>query len=368
LDAIVVGGGIAGVSIAYELADFGSVLLLEAESQLAQHTTGRSAAMYLPSYGGAVVRALTAASLPDFERVQADVDDVMLLSPRALLWVVDAAGLPALEGTVAHSGETLRRLTPEDGRRLCPALRPETLAGCAVDESGMDIDVLALHQWYVRGFRERGGTLATSSAVTRLDPDGAGWRVATGESERSCDVVVNAAGAWGDTVAVLAGVAPVGLRPLRRTLFTSPHHWTDPIDGWPLVADAEERFYFKPEGEQLLVSPADETPSEPCDARAEEIDIARALEVIDERTTLGLRHVRSSWAGLRTFAPDRGPVAGPPDSAPGFCWFAGQGGYGIQMAPALARLGAALALGDAIPPDIAALGVTAAAVSPDRFV
>lgn len=363
---MVVGGGIAGVSIAYELAARASVVLVEQEAQLAHHTTGRSAAMYLSSYGGTVVRGLTAASRDDFDRLTEELDAPPLLRPRSLLWVTDDTGMPHLDDLFA-GGVVLDRLTVDEALALCPVLRPERLAAVAQDPGAWEIDVLALHQAYVRGLRARAAEVRRSAraAVSRA---GAGWRVDTAPGAIEADVVVVAAGAWCDEVATTAGVEPVGLRPLRRTLVTSPVHRDEPIDAWPLVADVADRFYFRPEGpDQVLLSPADEIPSDPCDARPEEEDVALALERVNEATTLGLRSVRAAWAGLRTFAPDRAPVVGWRSGEEGFCWFAGQGGYGIQMAPALARTGAALVLDGAVPVDVAALGVRADDLSPGRF-
>lgn len=363
---VVVGGGIAGVSVAYELAERASVVLVEQEAQLAHHTTGRSAAMYLSSYGGPVVRALTAASRADFDDLAARLDTPPLLAERSLLWVSDAAGLPHLDGLL-DGGAVLDRLSVDEALAECPVLRPERLAGVARDPGAWEIDVLALHQAYVRGVRGRGGEIVRS-APAAVSRDGSGWRVVAGERTIAADVVVVAAGAWTDLVAAGAGLAPVGLRPLRRTLVTSPVHRDEPVDRWPLVADVADRFYFKPEGpDQVLLSPADETPSEPCDARPEEEDVALALERVNEATTLALRSVRAAWAGLRTFTDDRSPVVGWRPGEEGFCWFAGQGGYGIQMAPALARTAASLVLDGAVPVDVAALGVSADDLSPERF-
>ena len=353
--AVVVGGGIAGVSVAAELAALGvEVTLVEAEAELARHTTGRSAAMYLPTYGPPVVRALTAASHADFLAL-AEEHGAPLLEPRACVYVARPGS--SVDHLVEES-PTLRRAPAEEAVERCPALRPELVAEAAVDDSGSDIDVLGLHQAYVRRLRAAGGEIVRGERVASIGRDGSGWRV----GERGCDVVVDAAGAWGDVVATLAGVRPVGLTPLRRTLFTSPV--ARDLRGWPLVADADWAFYFKPEGGGVLVSPADETPSEPCDARPEEEDVARALDAVNEVTDLALRTVQASWAGLRTFTPDRSPVAGSRADEPGFAWSVGQGGYGIQMAPALARVAAALALGEPVPADVP---VDAAALSPDRF-
>jgi D-arginine dehydrogenase len=323
VDVLVIGGGIAGVSIAYELAAHAGVVLVEAEPELARHTTGRSAAIYAPSYGGPVVRELTVASGPLFG------DGI--LTPHPTLWIaVDDEG-------AEHLGEIeAEPITPARAVELCPILRLPRAA--AIDRSAMDIDVMALHARYVRGLKERGGEIRSNTRVTELRRDGDGW-VANGIH---ANTVVNAAGAWVDQLAELAGVPTIGLQPKRRTLALVR---ADADPAWPLVGDAAERFYFRAESGHLLISPADETPSEPCDAKPADLDVAIAIERINDATTLGLRSVHTAWAGLRSFVADREPVVGAWPDHPGFVFFAGQGGYGIQMAPALARTGADIVLG-----------------------
>jgi D-arginine dehydrogenase len=332
VDVLVVGGGIAGVSIACELAAEARVVLAEAEVELARHTTGRSAAIYAPSYGGPLVRQLTAESGPLFP--------AGVLTPRTVLWVaVDDDGVDRIRAL------DVEPVTTGDALALCPVLRPPLAA--AVDRTAMDIDVMALHAHYVRGLRERGGTIDTGSPVTDLRRDGDGWT----SGGRRYDVVVNAAGAWADVVAERAGVPTIGLRPRRRTIALASG--PTPVDpGWPMVGDAADRFYFRPESGRLLISPSDETPSEPCDAKPADLDVALALERVNAVTTLGLRSVHTAWAGLRSFVADRAPVVGAWPDHPAFVFFAGQGGYGIQMAPALARTAAAIALGKTPAPAI----------------
>lgn len=339
MTTVVIGGGIAGVSVAAALAASRDVLLVEAEPMLARHTTGRSAAIYAPSYGGPVIRALTAASRTRF------APD--LLSPRPLLWVsTDDDGDQHVRDNVAAEPITIAQ-----ARELCPALRPDAFRSIALDAGTMDIDAMGLHQHYVRELKARGGSIRMGTQVTALTRDGGGWLVTLGQDEIQADEVVNAAGAWADHVAALAGVPAIGLTPLKRTIAIAVGTPVDPA--WPLVVDAAERFYFRPEGEGVLISPADETPSEPCDAKPDELDVALAIERVNEVTTLGLRSVRTAWAGLRSFTPGRTPVVGQAPGHPGFHFFAGQGGYGIQMAPALAAAAAAVILGEAIPADIA---------------
>ncbi|HEY2815218.1 MAG TPA: FAD-binding oxidoreductase [Acidimicrobiales bacterium] len=370
MDVIVVGGGIAGISAAYELAAHASCVLLEREDQLTHHTTGRSAAAYLETYGNATVRRLTIASRSFFESPPAELDATDLLSPRGLLWIGTRERVAALRA-IAENGAALvpsvRLVTTDEARSLCPALHPAYAAAAVFEPDASDIDVAALHQAYVRGFRARGGEIVRSSPVTALDRDGDAWTVVSGGSTRRADVVVDAAGAWADEVAGLAGARLLGLQPLRRTAFTCPAPAAVDVRTWPLVADVDDRFYFKPEGPQLLCSLADETPSPPCDAQPEEADVALALERINDATDLGLRHVQRAWAGLRSFVPDRTPVVGRDPEMPGLCWLAGQGGYGIQTAPAMARAVASLVLDGRLPDDLVAVGVSEADLSPARF-
>jgi D-arginine dehydrogenase len=369
VDVIVVGGGIAGVSAAYELASRVPVVLLEREAQLAHHTTGRSAAAYLETYGSPTVRRLTIASRNFFTEPPLELEAPELLAPRPLLWIGSETRRPVLQA-MATAGQALvpsvRMIDSEEARSWCPVLRPEHAAAAMLEPDAMDIDVAALHQAYVRGLRQRGGEIVRSSPVIGLDRDDDGWLVRTTSTTLRADVIVDAAGAWADEVAAMAGIRPIGLQPLRRTAFTCPA--PDDVDAraWPLVADVDDRFYFKPEGPQLLCSLADETPSPPCDAQPEETDVALAIERINEATTLELRHVRRAWAGLRSFVADRTPVVGMDPDVPGFCWLAGQGGYGIQTAPAMARATARLVLDRRLPDDLVEMGVTEADLSPAR--
>jgi D-arginine dehydrogenase len=358
--AVVIGGGIAGVSAAHELAAHVNVVLLEQEDQLAHHTTGRSAAAYLETYGSPTVRRLTLASRSFL---------ASMLSPRPLLWIGGADRAAALEAA-AEAGRALvpsvRLIDFAEAESMCPALRPTQAEVAMLEPEAMDIDVAALHQTFVQGMRARGGEIRRSSPVVGLSRTGSTWVVTTPSEAYETKFVVNAAGAWCDEIAALAGVRPIGLRPMRRTAFTCPAPHDVDVRSWPLVADIDDRFYFKPEGPQLLCSLADETPSPPCDAVAEELDVALAIERINEATTLDLRRVRRAWAGLRSFVADRTPVVGIDPDAPGFCWLAGQGGYGIQTAPAMARATAGLVVDRRLPDDLTALGVTADDLSPAR--
>lgn len=346
---LVIGGGIAGVSIGSELATDHDVVVLEAEPTLAAHSTGRSAALFVVGYGPAPVRTLTRASEQEFLRIGCLPDSTPLLTPRgALLTAWDADTAAALSDAIALDPQTVE-VTAAEAAHLCPALRTEGLLLAAYDESARDIDVGALHQHFVKELRARGGITVTDAAVVAASREPEGWAVACRDGRRwKTDVLVNASGAWGDQVAGLCGLSGHALVPRRRTVVLSRP--STPVErGWPVVADASETWYFKPEGDALLLSPADETPVEAGDARPDPLDVATALERVNAVTTLGLRSVQTSWAGLRTFAPDGAPVVGAHPEDPSVFCFLGQGGYGIQMAPALARAGAELFRSGSLP-------------------
>ncbi|HZG92192.1 MAG TPA: FAD-binding oxidoreductase [Pseudonocardia sp.] len=370
-DVVVVGGGIAGASIAYELAASRSVVLLEADRALARHATARSAATYIPGHGNAEVRALIAASGPRFAALVEELGTPPLLSPRAVLHVaLDDEGERVLAGDLSEqAGEpgAPEPIDPARAERRCPALAPGRVRAAAVVEGAADIDAEALHQGYVRGLRARGGSVRAGSPVTGLRRHGDGWRIEAGAGRIDCAEVVDAAGAWADVVAGLAGVPRIGLTPLRRTIAVvrvpDPARLRGPDPVLPMVCEAAERWYFKAEGPALLCSPGDETPVEPHDVRPDELDVAAALERVEDATGLGLRSVQTSWAGLRSFVPDRRPVVGGWPDHPGFWFFAGQGGFGIESSPALAAVGAAVVTGAPVPADVR---VAVGALAPSR--
>lgn len=368
VDVIVIGGGMAGVTAAAHLAPERDVALLEAETALAQHTTGRSAAQYLENYGGDVNRRLTIGSRAFFEAPPDGTTDAPLLTTRPFLAIGGEADRPALEQHATEGVElvpSIRLIDADEVRRLCPPLRSDRIAAGVLEPDACDIDVMALHQCFVRIARAHGTRIVTGAPVVAIERPGDRWIVDAGGERYAAPIVVDAAGSWVDRVAALAGVEPVGAMPLRRTAFTVGG--PEGSGGWPLVYVIDESLYFKPEaGGQLLVSPADETPSDACDARAEELDVAIALDRLGEWTTLDVRHVRSSWAGLRTFVADRQPVIGFDDVVPGFFWMAGQGGTGIQTAPAAGRLAASLIVDGTVPADLAASGLMVESTAPDR--
>jgi D-arginine dehydrogenase len=369
-DVIVLGAGMAGASVAAELAPQRRVLLLELEDQPGRHTTGRSAAMFFESYGNATVRGLTRASRAFLEQPPEGFADVPLMSPRAALFVAGPEAAPRLEDMLGsfQEGTGLKPLPREEALRQVPILRPEAVAAAALDDSGRDMEVAAILQGYLRLLRRAGAQVVLGAGEVALHRQAGQWTVDSRAGRFQAPVIVNATGAWADVVARQAGARPVGLQPMRRTAMTIPAPEGHDMRHWPMVIDVDETVYFKPDAGQFLLSPANEDPMDPCDVAPEEMDIALAVDRFEALTTHPVRRIAHRWAGLRSFVADRAPVAGWDPQAEGFFWLAGQGGYGIQMAPALARAAAALVLGQALPADIAAQGVTADALSPRRLL
>lgn len=339
------------------------------EEQPGYHATGRSAAIFAESYGNQVVRALTRASRAFLEAPGPGFAEHPLLLPRGLLFIARRDQLPHLDRLQREIGAAgpVRRAEPAEAVARVPILRRDYLAAALVDEAAMDVEVHALHQGYLKVLKAAGGEVVTGARATSLERAGGAWTVRTSEGDFRAPLVVDAAGAWADEVGALAGALRIDLTPLRRTCLVVPAPPGVAVAGWPLVIDAEEAFYFKPDAGRILVSPADETPSTPCDARPADLDVAVAVDRFTACCDIEVSHVQRRWAGLRSFVADRTPVVGFDPRAPGFFWLAGQGGYGIQTAPALSRLCAALALGEPVPEDLAALGVTEADLSPRRF-
>lgn len=345
-DVAVIGAGMAGASLAAELAPHASVLILEAEDQPGYHSTGRSAAFWLETYGGPWVQPLATASRPFLEAPDPAFSERPFLTPRGALHIADAEGLPRLERLQADFGDAEVELRPLDRQALAaiaPMLREQWDHG-VLEPSCADIDVAGLHAAYLRAARRAGAELVTGAAVSSLARNSSGWQIGTKAGAFSARMVVNAAGAWADQVAQLAGARPLGLHAYRRTmvqLAVDPPAAAD----LPLVIDASEHFYFKPEaGGRIWLSPHDEVPCAPCDSAPEEMDVALAIARLEQATTWKIVRVERRWAGLRTFAPDRRPVYGFDPAIPGFFWCAGQGGFGIQTAPAAAKLATSLVL------------------------
>jgi D-arginine dehydrogenase len=340
-DIAIVGAGMAGASLAAELAGHARVLVLEAEDEPGYHTTGRSAAFWTESYGGPRVQPLTSASGPVLHALG-------MLAPRQALTIGTAAQRDEVEAfaeTYAGLGIAVERLDRHALEARIPGLRP-AWTYAALEPSCSDIDVAGLHQHYLAAMRSGDASLWCRARLASAMRDGAGWSLTLSDGrDVRCDVLVNAAGAWADAVAELTGTEPLGIAPLRRTIAQLRVNPSVPAD-LPLVLDIAGKFYFKPESGRLWLSPHDETPSAPCDAAADELDVAVAIARLEQVVDWTVERVEHRWAGLRSFAPDRLPVYGFDAKLPGFFWFAGQGGFGIQTAPAAAKLAAGLLLGD----------------------
>ncbi len=369
LDVIIIGAGIAGASVASQLACGARVAVLEQESQPGYHTTGRSAAIFSEVYGNAQIRALSRASRAFFFDPPEGFCEVPLVGKRGSLFIARADQINQFEtfGALPEVVGATRRLSAKEACVLSPALREDYVVAALHEPAASDMDVHALLHGYLRRMRQHGGKLVTDAPVLGLARVGDHWRVHTAAGDFNAPVVVNASGAWVDRIAALAGAEPIWIEPLRRTaaLVDAPAEFA--ISAWPMVIDIDERFYFKPDAGKILLSPADETPSPPSDAMPSDWDVAVAVDRVEAATTLKITHVRQKWAGLRCFVTDRSPVVGYDTALPGFFWLAALGGYGIQTSPAMGRLAAALVLERPVPEDLLAMGLDAAALAPERL-
>ncbi len=372
-DFLVIGGGIAGLSAAARLARHGKVILLEGEAALGYHSSGRSAAFCHFGLGNPLVRGLTAWSRPFLDTPPAGFSETPIATPKPALFI----STEAMRAELETLGADMRRYTDsvEEAdqalmKALCPALRfdgDDPIVAGLIDHGGRGLDADALLQGFARQARSAGSVLVRQR-IARLERVGNIWQATTETNEVfEAPIIVNAAGAWADHVAQMAGVAPIGLQPKRRTIIVF-----DPPEGmsvrdWPFIKTPGDVFYILPQGNRLLACPNDETDSPACDAQPEDYDMALAAHRVEQFTTLQIPRITGKWAGLRSFVKDRMPVAGFASDAEGFFWLAGQGGFGLQTSPALAAITEALVTGRAWPESLAALGVTPEAVDPTRL-
>jgi D-arginine dehydrogenase len=340
-DVVIVGGGIAGVSLAGRLAGHASIVVLEREPFLAAHTTGRSAAIFTEMYGNESVRRWTSESRPFFENPPEGFSEHALLTPRPTLFVARPQFVGELESELLLSSAVSRRVSQAEIYERMPILRRGVFTAAGEEPGSCDIDVHGLFEGFRRMAVRAGGEIHSAQEVVALERSSRGWQVQTRDGSFSARVVVNAAGAWAGPIGKLACLGDRGLTPLRRTAVTIEPPKELNVANWMFVHDIGGEFYFKPDAGLILASPLDETPSEPCDAQPEEIDVATIAHRIEEATTIPVRRIRRKWAGLRTFTPGRTPLFEFDSDAPGFFWLVGQGGYGIQTAPAISRRAAA---------------------------
>jgi len=373
-DIAIIGAGMAGSAAGYALAQSrGSaegIILIERESQPGYHSTGRSAALYEPALGNATVRAFNTASGALLRSPPNGFAERPLMSRRGELTVADASQRAELDRMLALdgiAGHVIRPISAAETMAMVPILRPYLVALACHEPDVMDMDVNALHQGFLRGFAAAGGKLVCNAGIERIERTGQTWRIAAGGETLQARAVVNAAGAWADEIALLAGIAKIGLQPKRRTAAILPAPDGYDIHDWPVFGVAGEPGYFKPESGKLLVSPGDATPVDAQDVQPEELDVAILVDWYETKTTQSVRRVERRWAGLRTFAPDSAPVLGEDSGASGFWWLAGQGGYGIMMAESLGRSLSSLMNHGELPADLRALGITPADISPERF-
>jgi D-arginine dehydrogenase len=343
-DFLVIGGGMAGASAAYELASYGSVLLLEAENTTGYHATGRSAALFTRNYGGTVVRQVNTASQKFYQSPPAGFCDSALLTPRGNLTVAGPAHEAELDALLALSelGEEICLIDQKDACEMVPFLRPERVSRAVYEANVTDIDVATLHLSYLKGAKARGAVIMTKQSVAALSRHAAVWNVQTASDSFSAAKIINAAGAWADQVGEMANARAIGLVPKRRTAIIINAPTSINCAALPAIDFAGTETYMKPEAGNLMASPGDETPTEPHDAWPDDMDIAVLADWIERETTIEVTKIKHSWAGLRSFVPDGAPVVGFDPGVSDFFWLAGQGGYGIMMAPTLATLTAEL--------------------------
>ncbi|MFC5584612.1 NAD(P)/FAD-dependent oxidoreductase [Nitratireductor kimnyeongensis] len=342
-DIIIIGGGIAGISAGARMAADARITVLEAEDAIGYHSTGRSAAIFIRNYGNATLRALNAASEPLFMQPKG-ISDNSLLTPRGLLYVALEEHLEDLEA-ILEGATGMERLSADQAVARVPILKRDSIAAAAVEPGAQDIDVDRLLQGFAKMLRQRGGSIVNKAPVTAISRTNGTWTLQTPQGSFSAPVVVNAGGAWADEIAKLASVQPLGLTPMRRSAVILPAPEGHDVTGWPLFACAGEGWYCKPDAGKLMVSPADEDPTEPFDAWPDDMVLAEGLHRFEQAVTVPVTRIERSWAGLRSFFPDRTPAVGFAPDAEGFFWLAGQGGYGVQTSPALSALAADLCAG-----------------------
>lgn len=360
-DFLVIGAGMAGLSAAARLSPHGRVVVLEMEERPGYHTTGRSAAIFILNYGNSVLRVLNHAS-EEVLRTGGEISESGFLTERGIIYACRAGHEPYLDRELEGAAR-MEEITPDEAVRLFPLLKREMLVRAAIERTASDIDVDALLQSWLRWMRTHGGALTPRAEATSINRVGDVWRVETPAGTFEAPVVVNAAGAWGDVIAERAGIATVGLKPLRRSIAVVPAPEGHDTQHWPMVVSAAEDWYIRPDGGRFWISPADEDPVEPHDAWPDDMMLAEGIDRCQQMVNIDVMRLETSWAGLRNFVADRSPVVGREPDAEGFYWLVGQGGYGIQTSPALSRLAADLILGlrPSLPDE------TVAALSPARF-
>lgn len=365
-DIIILGAGIAGASVGAHLSKARRVAILDMEDRAGYHTTSRSAAMYEPNYGPSAILALTRASDAFFRNPPAGFTDARLVTPRSSLFFMPDSQEREAE-TLLSKSTGLEEISAAQAREIFPILRDGYARRTFLDAHTADMDVDLLHRGYLKVFKANGGALVLSAGATELEYKDGLWHIPTAQNAFTAPIIINAAGAWGDEVAIKAGAAPIGLIPKRRSIGVIPAPNQNRIMDWPMVTDVGETWYSKPQSGKLIVSSADATPVDPHDAYADDMAIAEGIERMMVATTIEVDRLEHSWGGLRTFAPDGNPVIGFDPHVEGFFWLVGQGGYGIQSAPGLSETAAAIVLGQKVPAAVIDAGLDLADISRQRL-
>jgi D-arginine dehydrogenase len=365
-DIIVIGAGIAGASVAAHVSKSRKVAILEMEDRPGYHTTGRSAASYEPNYGPPPMLAFTRASDAFFRNPPEGFTDAPLLTHRDSLFF-EAEGQEPQSAALLTLSAGLEEISMQNAAQRFPILRDGYAKRCFLDPQTGDIDVDLLHRGYLKLFKANGGTLAVNAKAESIERTAGTWIITTKSGIFKAPFLVNAAGAWGDVVAQMAGVSPVGLTPKRRSIGIIPIIGHTGFEAWPMVTDVGETWYAKPQSGKLIVSSADATPVEPHDAYADDMAIAEGVDRLMNATTLDVERLDHSWGGLRTFAPDGNPVIGYDRAVEGFFWLVGQGGYGIQSCPSLSDAAAHMILGNKMSQELLDFGLDMQHITPDRF-
>jgi len=371
-DFIIIGSGIAGMSAAFRLSNYGKVIVLEKEAYLGFHTTGRSAAFFTENYGNETIRALTKASRKFLENPpKLFKNDPLMTLNGGSLFIANSKQSNFIDKELKYVKDTsanVFEISKKEALKIVPAIKEKYINRALLEPHSKVMDVDLIHQGYARGTKNNNGQILFNQEVVSISKNKSSWQIKTKTEKFSSPIIINAAGAWCDEVAIYANCIPLGIKPKRRTVIIFDNSNNYSINKWPVVIDIEDNFYFKPEAGKFLASPADETDSEPCDAQPEEIDIAITVDRIQKATNLKINRIDHKWAGLRSFYSDRTPIVGEDQKHKGFYWLAGQGGYGIQTSPSISKILECLITGKKWPEKLKELSIHPETLSPKRFI
>ncbi|HIG09952.1 MAG TPA: FAD-binding oxidoreductase [Alphaproteobacteria bacterium] len=369
-DFIIIGSGMAGMSAAYRLSKHGKVIVLEKESLLGYHTTGRSAAFFTENYGNKIIRSITKASRHFFENPPACFKENELMTNHGgSLFIANKNQTKFVDKELEYAkslSANVFEISKQKALRMVPIIKKNYIDRALHEPDSKSMDVDLIHQGFARGLKSNNGDIIFNATVQKIKKISNDWKVYTKTDQYSSPIIINAAGAWCDDIAILAGCKPLNLKPKRRTVIIFESSKNINTSNWPVVIDIEDKFYFKSEAGKILASPADETDSLPCDAQPEEIDIAMTVDRIENATNFKIKRIEHKWAGLRSFFPDRTPIVGEDPSISNFYWLAGQGGYGIQTSPGISKIIECLITGKIWPSYLSELLIHPKTLLPNR--